>query len=449
MEKFVVNSFVEGWRLAVQMTPYLIFGFAAAGVLRVLIPAKFVAKHLGGETKSSVLKAAALGVPLPLCSCGVLPVAASLRQAGAGKAPTLSFLIATPVTGIDSILATYALLGLPFAAARVAASFIIGLLTGFAQLLLGAKDKIDARHLGVETSEALRCGGGCEDGCGVADDGEEKKSRAAKLKEGLIYAFYELPSSVSGSLLLGLLIGGVITAAIPPDWFGGAAGSNLGGVLAAVAVGVPLYVCATGSIPIAAAMITAGMSPGAAMAFLLAGPSTNAVAFSTVKKILGAKSLAIYLVCIFAGSVAFGLTFDALLSAFPFLKEAQNAAHSCRKDAHTAFSAVEIIVAAFSLAVMTFYYAAGTAAFQRFRRAVKTKGKNKMSQSRKIALSVPDMSCAHCKKNVLEALSKLPCALAADVDLTSKRVEVEMKQDCDEAEILDALAKAGYNAKVV
>jgi len=291
----------ESWNLLAEMAPYLIIGFIFAGILHVFISVQRIAKHLGGASFSSVLKATLFGIPLPLCSCGVIPAVASLRRSGASKGATLAFLISTPTTGVDSILATYSLLGPVFTLYRIAASFIAGLVAG-----LGA-NVFDRRSTEEESTKEPRCAV-----CGEPDDGHDH-GFGARLRAMIAYSFGELVADIGKWLLIGILIGGVISYFLPAGLITTYLGSPILQMLVMLALSVPLYICATGSLPIAAALIMKGISPGAALVFLIAGPATNAVTVTVVSKTLGRRSLAIYLASIILVSIGMGLLFNLIV----------------------------------------------------------------------------------------------------------------------------------------
>jgi len=260
-----------------------------AGILKVLIPEEFLVKHLSGKSISSVIKAALIGVPLPLCSCGVIPVAAHLKKAGAGRGAILSFLTSTPTTGIDSILATVSLLGWPFALLRTAASFFIGLISGVTANIFTKEDpqpKI-RKHIHDGTKSCCM---------------PPKKKFINIFK----YAYVDLIDDVGKWIVIGLVIGGSISYFIPASIVERYLGNPIISYSFMLLLGVPMYVCATGSIPIAASLIMKGMSPGAGLIFLIAGPASNATAVSFVAGKLGSRSLLIYLVSIATGAVLFG-----------------------------------------------------------------------------------------------------------------------------------------------
>jgi len=409
------------WELAAQMAPYLLLGFAIGGVLHAFLPAEIISRSMGQESVSCVTKATLIGIPLPLCSCGVLPVAASARASGAGKAPTLAFLITTPVTGVDSILATLALLGAAFTGFRIAASFALGMMAGIISIILKDKSAPEVK-----------------DSCASCEETQPAVGLGAKARDAFNYAFVELPKNLSGSVLTGLLLGGLISAALPPEFIGKYIGSGLGGILVAVAIGIPLYVCATGSIPIAAAMVMKGFSPGAALAFLIAGPATNMVAFTTVKKILGAKSLVIYLVTIFVGAVGAGLLLDR------FMPNAFSMTMAMHAHEMKGLSPFFIMCGIFLLALLCFYKGSDWVGAIRNR-----KGVAMGAEGKRIVLNVSSMTCEHCKETIIKTLSKNEAVKAVGVDLNKKRVVVSLEKDLNERVLIESLDKVGFEAKLI
>jgi uncharacterized membrane protein YraQ (UPF0718 family) len=289
------------WNLLAEMSPYLLLGFIFAGILHVFISVQRIARHLGGARFLSVLKATLFGIPLPLCSCSVIPTVSTLRQSGASRGATLAFLISTPTSGVDSILATYSLLGPVFTLYRIVASFVAGLVAG-----LGA-NVFDRRSTDDESTKEPRCAV-----CGE-ESGGHTHGFTTRLRAMIAYSFGELVADIGKWLLIGILIGGVISYFLPADLITTYLGSPILQMLVMLAVSVPLYICATGSLPIAAALIMKGISPGAALVFLIAGPATNAVTVTVVSKTLGRRSLAIYLVSIVLVSIGMGMLFNLLV----------------------------------------------------------------------------------------------------------------------------------------
>ncbi len=290
----------ESWSLLGQMAPYLLLGFLVAGALSVCISPSFVERHLGGRGFGAVLKASLLGIPLPLCSCGVIPVSASLRRHGASRAATTSFLISTPQTGVDSIAVTYALLGSVFAVYRPLAALVAGLLGGLLVILFAR------RNHDPDQPEPDRPK--CTESCCSGHGSQNVFARA--LKHGLV----TLPRDIGLPLLVGVAVAGAIAALAPPNEWQQYLGSGIVGIVLAMAVGVPVYVCATASVPIAVGLIHLGASPGAALAFLIAGPATNTATIAAMWKFLGGRAMFLYLLTIAVSAVAGGLTLDWLFA---------------------------------------------------------------------------------------------------------------------------------------
>jgi len=308
---WLLNSLAESWRLLLESAPYIIFGLLIAGLLKVFLSPSAVARHLGSGRIASVFKAALLGVPLPLCSCGVLPAAASIRKQGANKGATAAFMISTPESGVDSIVITYALLDPVMTVARPLAALASAAVTGVAVNLLEAPDQQ------AEQTPDLSCPvDGCCDGqnCDPAEHANHH-TLGQKLKAGFIYALGELWGDLAGWFLLGLILAGLITALVPEDFLSRHLGGGLGSMLLMLAVGIPLYICATASTPIAAALILKGVSPGAALVFLLAGPATNLASLTVLWGVLGKRATAVYLTGIAVMSLICGLVLDQVFAA--------------------------------------------------------------------------------------------------------------------------------------
>lgn len=293
--------------LSNAMSVYILFGLLFAGILHESIPESIITKHLGKESIASVIKATLFGIPLPVCSCGVIPLAASIKKSGASKGATLSFLVSTPITGIDSILATFGMFGWIFTLYRAISSMIIALSAG---IITNIFDKTDVQeNITIKTSkEGEDC---C---CQNAASCSSEKSLSKKMffTRVLDYAFSTLFSDIAKPLLWGLILGALITIAIPQDLSSLLSKYYWISYLIAIAIAVPMYVCATASLPIAAGLMLSGVSAGAAFVFLSAGPATNTVTIGVVKDMLGKKALYIYLGSIVFGSIIFGLGLDII-----------------------------------------------------------------------------------------------------------------------------------------
>jgi uncharacterized membrane protein YraQ (UPF0718 family)/copper chaperone CopZ len=303
MMDWMLTFVTASWSVFGAMAPYLLLGFLVAGVLSVVISPEWVERHLGGKGLAQVVKASLFGVPLPLCSCGVIPVAASLRRHGAGRGATTAFLLSTPQTGVDSIAVTYGLLGPFLAAVRPVAALITGVLGGG---LVQAFDEDDEPSTAAvqAAAEADSCSTG---GCDQPPPGR------TKVTEALHYGLVTLPRDIGRALVAGVLISGLIATIVAPRALESYLGGGLLPMLAAMAVGIPLYVCATASTPIALGLIHAGLSPGAALVFLISGPATNSAALTTLWKVLGRRTAILYLVTVAVASLATGLAVDGMI----------------------------------------------------------------------------------------------------------------------------------------
>ncbi len=286
----------EIWYLLAEMAPYLLLGFGVAGILHVLIPRSAVFKHLAKNDLASIVKASLFGIPLPLCSCGVIPVAAQLRKDGAGKSSVLSFLTSTPTTGVDSILATYALLGPLFAVIRPIAAL-------FGGVIAGATYNLAEKETPGTQSTDLSCAL-----CGREQPHSHSFTR--KIKEMVAYGFHELIADVWKWLALGIILGGGISYFVPASLIESYLSNSFISYSLMLLLAIPMYVCATGSIPIAATLIIKGMSPGAGLVFLIAGPATNTATLSFVAGKLGKRASAVYLATIAVTALCFGLLVD-------------------------------------------------------------------------------------------------------------------------------------------
>ena len=296
---------VASWSMLVEMAPYLLLGFTFAGLLSVLISPQWVERHLGDRGLGQVFKASLFGVPLPLCSCGVIPVGASLRQHVAGKGATTAFMLSTPQTGVDSIAVTYALLGPFLAVVRPIAALLTGFLGGS---LVYAFDRNDDDRPEEEIPAAA-----CSSGSDCCEDDEAPRKKT--LFDGLHYGLVTLPRDIGRALIVGILLSGVISALIEPRALEAYLGGGIWPMLVAMAVGIPLYVCATASTPIALSLIHAGLSPGAALVFLITGPATNGATLTTLWRVLGRRTVVIFLVTVAVGALATGFTVDALVAS--------------------------------------------------------------------------------------------------------------------------------------
>ena len=399
------------------MAPYLLLGFGVAGLLHVFIPEHWVYRQLGRRSLWSVVKGALLGAPLPLCSCGVLPVAATLRKSGASPPAVLSFLISTPVTGVDSILATYALLGGFLAVVRPVASVAIALVAGAMMLWVTRADEVPAAPLSLPAT-------------GV------RLSLVGRLLKSVDYAFNELLAGIARSVVLGLAIGAAISLFVPADLVARFTGMTWVTYVGMVLIGTPLYVCATGSIPIAAALLAKGLSPGAALAFLLAGPATNAVAIAVARDLVGKRGLAVYLGTIIFGTIAVGWGTDLLAGWLGYAGGEAGPHH----HHHAAELSSLVWLSGYLLLALLGYHLlvpVGRKALAAWRRR---------QGAPAAVLAVPDMTCQKCVRKVSAALLELDSVAHVDVDLGNKEVHIGLRFPVDLEVLQEKLRAAGYES---
>jgi uncharacterized membrane protein YraQ (UPF0718 family)/copper chaperone CopZ len=415
------------WHVLADMAPYLLLGFAVAGLLSVLVSARTVERHLGGRGIWPVVKAAAFGVPLPLCSCSVIPVSASLRRHGASKGATTSFLISTPETGVDSIMVTWSLLGGVFAIFRVVAAFVSGVVGGALVALLTRGEKADAAAAPP-----------CDDAC-CAELGAGDPPRRGRALRALEHAFVTLPRDIGKPLLLGLLVAAVISVVLPPNAVAGLLGGGGGPLAIAVMMlaGIPIYVCATASVPIAAALVlTQGISPGAAFAFLVTGPATNAATIATIWRIMGLRTATIYLLTIAATAFVGGLALDQLVSAGDVVAAGE---HMGWMVPHSVAQVLAVVL----LALLAWPIVASLASRLGRRPAADDGGSAEYPQ--RVVLTVAGMTCGHCAAAVRSALAKVPGVTSVEMDLSAGLATVS-GGSFDEAQLRQAVAAAGFSA---
>lgn len=286
----------ECWHILLEAAPYVLFGFFAAGLLKTFLPEGSVARHLGRSDSRSVVKAALFGIPLPLCSCGVIPAAISLRQQGASRGATASFLVSVPETGVDSIAITWALLDPLMTVLRPIAAFITATITG---LLI---HRLPEEKVASQPAASVCL---CEDNC-CGHHPAGKPTLFGRIRQGQAYAFGELLGDIGSWLLLGIGLAGIISYLLPDDFFVRFLDQEFLSLLVMLLVGIPLYICASASTPVAAALMLKGLSPGAALVFLLAGPATNIATITVVSRFFGRAATIVYIISIAACSLLLG-----------------------------------------------------------------------------------------------------------------------------------------------
>lgn len=303
-----------------ETAPWLLLGLVLAGLLKALMQENAVQRWIGGEGVWPIVKAAVIGAPLPLCSCGVVPVAMGMRRGGASKGSTISFMLSTPENGVDSVSLTYVLLGPVMAIVRPVAGVTLGI---FAGLLTGWKDTDGA---GKQVSET-KCCGGHDHETKSSDDDSMDQPFSQRLQAGLIYSMTRMVDDLRMWLLIGIVVAGAVVTFVPTElltqW-----GSGPIAMLVMIIAGVPMYICASASTPLAVSFAAVGLSPGTVLVFLLAGPATNIGTLGIINKEFGRRALIAYLTAIVVGSIGLGLATDLLYTEFGFSLASQTGAEA-------------------------------------------------------------------------------------------------------------------------
>ena len=413
----------------IKIAPFLVIGLFFVGLLHIFFSKKFVSRHIGKDNISSIVKASVFGVPLPLCSCGVIPTAVFMAKNGASKSAVISFLISTPQTGIDSILATYGMLGWVFAIYRPIVAFTNGIIGGIIVKIFSKKENLNIQ---VENQEKES---DCNDGsCQI----ELPAQKVNKIKKMYKYAFVEFLDDIGIHFIAGIIIAGLISYFIPNDFFiKYNINSGLLSMLIMAVIGIPMYVCATASIPIALALMSKGVSPGAAFVFLVLGPLTNAASITILLKILKKKILFLYLGTSAVLAVLFGLFLDFVFNFYQF--KLPLASHS-----HHHISGFKKVLY-YGLAILLALALLGTIYRKYLRRFFMKKNKN--TNDDVLLLNIEGMSCNHCANNVKTSLSKLKNIKEVDIDLAGKKgliTGTKLKAD----KIIKTIENIGYQASV-
>ena len=312
------------WAITVEMAGWLLLGLGVAGLLHVLLPSGFVRRMLGQSGWADVVRAVLIGVPIPLCSCGVLPAAVGLKKDGASDGAGMGFLISTPQTGVDSILISATFLGWPFAFFKVLCAFLSGVIGGLLVNLRSGQEQPEVQTTGSGCCADKRGTSSC-DGAAVPGPVADRSIRG-KLMKALRFAFVDLLKDMYRWLIVGIVLAGLVTALIPAGglqdiwWTQGAAG-----MVAMLIVSLPMYICATASVPLAASLVDVGMSPGAALVLLMAGPATNIAALAVIQRAFGRANTAIYLMTVAGVSLLAGWCFDSVLAVEAVVNDHQHA----------------------------------------------------------------------------------------------------------------------------
>lgn len=478
LEKFVWQ-FVT---LFSEMAPFLLLGFLLAGILHVWVPNHLYVPKISKTNFKSVLWSALFGIPLPICSCGVIPTSIALRKEGASKGASVSFLISTPATGVDSILATYSLLGGPFAILRPVAAFMTAMLGGlFTNVVTKNEPETGVAVVG-ETHEPHHEHEHCDcegDHCSCSQEGHDehsKKSFAQKVRETLEYGFVNMIGDVSKWLIIGLLLGALIAAFVPDDFFLFLHEYPLLCMVVVLVLAMPMYTCATGSIPLALALVEKGITPGAALVLLMAGPATSIASMLVVGKAFGKRTLAAYLTSIALGALFFGFIIDTFFMDTFLASMLPHASAECH--GHGALGVLDYICAGlFALLIVYAKFAhkgcgghCGCGCenhdcccecsdghehcecvehdeHHHHEGECHCNGHHHEHEEPVVeTYSVLGMNCSHCKACVEKAVMRLDGVLSAEADVAGKvlRVQWHGDDDVDETALKIAVEEAGF-----
>lgn len=420
VKNYLVQFCVDFFILLNEMSPYLLLGLLFAGLFKVFLPQRFITKYFRKPNAKSVINATLLGVPMPLCSCGVLPTGISLYKNGASKGATNAFITSTPQTGIDSILVTYAMLGLPMAVIRPLVALVSGVFSG---IVTNEITKNESHGKNMEEQQKVSCAGA-------------PKSFFQKLVEVFRYAFYTFLSDIAKWLIIGMLVAALISVVFPDSFFTEYISGGALGILLILVISMPMYICATASVPIAAVLLSKGISPGAILVFLMAGPATNAASFTLIGKTLGKKSLLAYLTTIVGASIGFGLLIDATLPSewFRIIDISQQHDHHGSEFLWWFQTLCTLLLTGFIL----FIY------FEKYKQKYSPMN---ISLNKK-AYNIPDVSCNHCKTTIEKTFNELNEVTSATVNLPKSILEIEGTISDTEVERIVKELGFTYNGRI-
>ena len=299
--------------IALSAAPWLLLGLLVAGLIKPLVPHSLLERWLGGSGVASISRGAIIGAPLPLCSCGAIPTALTLHRGGAGRGPTAAFLISTPGIGVDSVALTYALLGPFMLLSRIGGAIVTAISTGLLMARFGnSTTSSGGATTPAQEADCCNTGGCCEEQTDTAEP--ENEPLWQQVKGGIRYAFSDLLDDIAPWMLGGLVIAGVLVTMVPAEAMA-TYGTGLGAILLLAVIGIPMYICAAAATPIGAGMLMAGVSPGAALVFLIAGPVTSLATLGILRREMGNSALALYLLGVITTTVLVGLGVDQLVTS--------------------------------------------------------------------------------------------------------------------------------------
>ncbi len=394
------------WNIWLELAPWLLLGAMVAGLMHVVVPTGWLRRHLSG--RMGVVKAVLVGVPLPLCSCGVIPVGLGLRNEGASRGASVGFLISTPQTGVDSILVSVSFLGWPFGILKVVVALVTGLVGGVVANIVEADDEQSAN---------------------TASSNPVPSPDATSQLQAFVDQSLDVVHSIWGWLVIGVVISAVITNVVPPNSLSEVGAlTGIGALLVTLVISLPLYVCATASVPIAAALVDSGLPPGAALVFLMAGPATNVATLGAVYRTLGRRSLVVYLTTIIVGSVAAGLAFNHVIDTSVTLHHVHDHVSWWR------------IASGAALAAMIVWFAISDAL-----RFARKRNAGRLNDDNSITLHVDGMTCDGCAARLERVLETSKGIEQADASFAESRVTV-FGTDSHDA-VAEAVQAAGFSVR--
>jgi len=401
---------MEVWKILLDLGFPLLLGIIIAGAIHVFLPPGFVHRNFGGRGIKSVFKATIIGVPMPLCSCGVIPTAIGLKQDGASNGASTSFLISTPQTGVDSILVSATFLGWPFAIFKLVVAFITGIIGGT------AVDLAD-KHQGIKNHPNRTT--------------EQFNNYNSKLKEAVDFGLYELLGMIYRWIIIGIFLAALISIFVPTGYLSEISWiSGFGGLFLMLLISLPLYVCATASVPIAASLIAAGMPPGTALVLLMAGPASNIATIGAIYRAFGGRILAIYLATVAVFSIFFGWLFDFVISP-----EQASAIHHHETYGWFAITCAVILIGLFGLLI-----------YKDIKTKTNVKTIKSVDNEMGIKLNVKGMTCQHCAMNVTKALESVDGVTSVKVSVDDGLAIVDGNVNSDK--LVKSVKDAGYDAAV-
>lgn len=415
MMNFISGFWNELFSLTLEMAPYLLLGFLFAGILYAWFPPEKLTRFMGKNNTASALNASLLGIPMPLCSCGVIPAGISFYKNGASRGSAVSFLISTPQTGVDSIMITWSLLGLPMAVIRP----VIALFSGVFGGILTNKTQNSVPKTDTENNKP-----------------KHTKRKKIGVVDMLRYAFGDFMEDIVKWLVIGLLFAALIAVIVPDDFFLRYLSNDYLSMLLILVASIPMYVCATGSVPIAAVLMMKGLSPGAAIVFLMAGPATNAATISVIGNSLGRKTLIAYLTSIIGGALFFGVLVNEFLPANWFIMPGKLSQHSHELLPGWLETGSAIVL---SLAI-------GNALYRKYLKPRFSKQNKKNFSVMTTTIKVSGMTCNHCKTNVENGIKNAEGIKNAIADIHAGEVTLD-GEDYDIQKIKTIITGLGYEVE--